>query len=275
MIRPILACALLIAAVGWADAAAAWPGQRRAYEPACRQETPQTFVIEGDISPELAACVEAGIADTTREVVLNSPGGLIVEAARIADRLAGRGLTVRVRGHCASACATMLMPMARRIVVEPGALVMLHPGPDAHYLDLFERRRPERLALLQAEDGLTVDGAIARDAVMHQVQRDVTARYERFLQGRNIMPGWALWRTPHSETHATYIGIARPPARVMNVIGDEGWVLVEEPMLRSCLPGIEIEPYQQDLRRHWLRSPARLGLIWRKIEPSDTMVCAA
>lgn len=44
-------------------------------------------------------------------------------------------------------------------------------------------------------------------------------------------------------------------------------------MLRSCLTGADIQPYQDDLQRRWLRSYRRIGLYLSRIEPSGAAVC--
>lgn len=273
--RILLLGALASIATGWMQPAHAGSGQSRAYEAACRQETPSRFVIEGEIAAPLLRCVQANLAPTTREIVLNSPGGDVAEAIEIADLLADRSLTARVTGHCASACASILLPMASRIVVEPGALVMIHPGPDDGMMAQWELKRPVRLAALERE-GLSSEAAEAQDLEETQRQRAVIDAVRQFLQRHDLHPGWMVWRLPHPQDPMRFglAGLRHVSPNLVQDISDDGWILVEEPLMRSCLPRLQIDPYQNDLRRRWLRSPLRLGLISRKITPSGTAVCA-
>lgn len=203
-------------------------------EASCRQQTAEVFRIEGSIDPEMAACVEAAWNPTTQVLVLNSPGGDVATALDIAARFEGRGLEMRVEGECNSSCANYFLPLARRIVVEPGAVVMLHGSVDPA---LRARMTDDRAAFLRDRmgEGATPEEAQAAfDAGVARIDAMIARQAE--WAGRNgVPPGWLLYRQPGSTD---VVGIEGEPD------GDvRRGLLVEEAMMRSCLPNVEIAPY--------------------------------
>ena len=95
------------------------------------------------------------------------------------------------------------------------------------------------------------------------------ARQAAFAARNQVPPGWLMHRD------ADWTGAKA--AGIEGLIGAEtkggAYLLVEEPMLRSCFPRIEVAPYQDSLRRRWLRSPMRIALRWTKTVPSGDVVC--
>lgn len=71
----------------------------------------QTLELKGTLSAGVADRFEEMIdaAPKTRTVVLDSDGGRIFEALRMAELIRERGLDTRVEQHCASACTFLLM----------------------------------------------------------------------------------------------------------------------------------------------------------------------
>ena len=74
------------------------------------------------------------------EIVLESRGGDVDAAFRIAEKISASGKTLRIKGECMSACASILLPSALRRKVEPGALIALH-GTQTGLFKLFQRTR--------------------------------------------------------------------------------------------------------------------------------------
>lgn len=229
---------------------------------ACEQRTAEVFAITGEIDAELSRCVRETFAGSTHELVLDSQGGSVEAALDIAEILEGRGLTMRVEGQCNSSCANYFLPLARRIEFSPRSIVLLHGSIDPWTIDRFRSRKSEFMALL-AKNGRSVEEAeIAFAESMARTETTATRQAE-FAQRHNVAPGWLLYRTPGSDDVP---GLDPEPTRSRAI-------LVEERMMRSCLPGVEIAPYQQALASRWLRSYRRLGLIWERIAPSGQTVC--
>lgn len=260
-IRPWAAAVAALIVSGCAHTSVEDPRALATAAPACRQETAERFWLTGPVTAEMAACVAATFQPTTRELILQSPGGDVFSALDIAQRFEGRRMTMRVRGRCSSACANYFLPLAGRIVVEPGALIEIHGSADPWTVDRF---------LTSDEAEMRTQGVAQADVAVRieRARIKLTALVERqavFAERNGIAPGWLLYRTPGSDEVR---GLSGWP-------GKGAFILVEEPMLRSCLPGVEIEPFQAELERRWLRSIRRLRLMWTGTVPSGQVVCSA
>ena len=258
LLAPVLACVLL-------TGGCATSSTRTADTPrigVCEQRTAEVFVIRGEIDAELARCVRETLADTTRELALDSEGGDVEAALDIADLLAGRDLTMRVEGECNSSCANYFLPLARRVSISPNAMVLLHGSVDRWTIERWRNRRSEVLAT-QIASGRTPEAAKAAFASSLRHADATAARQDAFAARHGVRPGWLLYREPGSGV-VPGLTTQPPPGRA---------ILVEEPMMRSCLPNVEIDAYQDALERRWLRSLRRLGLRWASIIPSGPATC--
>ena len=90
----------------------------------------------------------------TRVLVVQSPGGMRWQALELADLLNARGITVRVDGRCASACA-LLWAAADSREMEVGSRLGLHssrlptplplPATVRQWIAAFNDRRTDRV----------------------------------------------------------------------------------------------------------------------------------
>lgn len=227
----------------------------------CEQQTSEIFAISGEIDDVMTACVRSELRPTTRTLILNSEGGSIDAALDIAELFEGRRLAMQIEGQCNSSCANYLLPLAGRITLMPGAIILLHGGVDPWTIDNFRRRRAEFLKM-EAKAGRSE--AVAAEAFdeLIAISEELRVRQADFARRNGIPPGWLLYREPG---FSRVQGMADQPRRGRAV-------LVEEPMLRSCLSAA-ITPYQEELSREVLRSPKRLSLLWARIVPSGDARC--
>jgi hypothetical protein len=230
---------------------------------ACEQRTSEVFAITGAIDAELARCVRESFAESTRILVLNSEGGSVEAALDIATVLQGRNLTMRVERECNSSCANYFLPLAKRIEIGPEAMVLLHGSIDPWTIDRMRANKPAFMAI-QARNGRTTEQAEAEFAGLISKSEALATRQAEFARAHAVAPGWMLFRMSGSDGIP---GLVNHPTAVRAI-------LVEEPMLRSCLPNVEIAPYQATLERHWTHSYRRLGLLWERIGPSGRAVCS-
>jgi hypothetical protein len=212
----------------------------------CRQQSPEIFVLTGEINRAMADCVAERFQPTTREVIVNSRGGSVEAALDIAERFEGKRLTLRVRRECNSSCANYFVPLAARLVIERGAVIGLHGSIDP----------------------MLIAGARERGETVAAVNASRTAqRQMAFARRNNIHPGWLLYRLAGATSTEGLDGAwggQRAETRMF---------LVEERMARSCLPNVEIVPYQADLDATVLR-PDRLERLHRRgIARSAGVVC--
>lgn len=100
----------------------------------------RALLVTGPIGADFEANVRASLArhPDTGVIVMRSPGGVRHQALKVADLVNARGLTVRIDGRCASACA-LLWAAAHSREMTAGSKLGLHgsrlnvplPLPDA------------------------------------------------------------------------------------------------------------------------------------------------
>lgn len=258
--RPSRAHAILLALL----AASATASPARAQDAAtvaggtCRQLSPSVFVIDGGIDKAMRACVAATLGAGTTEVIVSSGGGDIEAALDIADLLARPGLTVRVREWCYSSCANYFLPLAARLVVEPGATIVLHGGIDPQYLR--EGHIGRRSQLLRDRMKLRPD--LSRAVVEAEFGASITSlqalveRQKQFALKHGVGLGWFLYREPGDREFGRFLS-----GEAGSSPGVFGWryLLAEEPLLRSCLPGVALDSYQADLEASFIGNAERFA----------------
>jgi len=238
----------LTCAMGLALSLLSFGGAEAAYrDDLCHQATPETFVLSGPIDAAMTACVESRFAPTTTELILTSRGGSADQAMRIAEGFEGRRLTMTVKEECNSSCANYFLPLAGRLIVEPGAVIVIHGGIDP---SLISRQ-------------LVPDGGMAAAGVDLQ---PIAERQRAFVARNGINPGWLMYREANSLSVQRLDGeLANADART------KAW-LVEETMAKSCLPNTVVE-YRTDRRGEWLSESRRRALRRQNIARSNTVVC--
>lgn len=261
------ALSLIVAASGGAQDAAAREDPTR-----CEQVSAATFVLEGPVTEAMTACVRARLAPTTTELVVNSGGGDIRQAMDIAALLEPLTLTVRVRDRCYSSCANYFLPLAERLIVEPGAAIILHGGADPQFLQNEMRRREDRIREIMRDARVDRAEAETRYEAIVDGVRTLIGRQQAFATRHNVGMGWFLYREEGDADVGRWLTGERGPKPHLF-----GWrlMLVEEPMLRSCLPDVEVKPFQHRLEAEFIDNRERYGRF-RRAEGlrSLTLECA-
>jgi hypothetical protein len=223
--------------------------------PPCAQVSAEQFEIVGPIDEAMARCVRETLSGASAEVILDSGGGDVALAMDIADQLAPLSATMRVRNRCYSACANYLIPVGRRLVVEPGATIVLHGGADPLLLqEEYVGARSRRLreisssdrALSPAEVEARFDSSVERIRAQIERQRAFAERYDVGL-------GWFIYRETPDDFGPYLQGDAGPRPHPF------GWrlLLAEERLVRSCMPDLEVEPFQAQLDAEFINNPDR------------------
>lgn len=100
------------------------------------------------MAKELLATELAGI----RKISIDSGGGEVESALLIADRIRLSGALLVIDRRCFSACASIILPAARRVRIRPGALIALH-GTQTGLAKLFLRTKAsDKHRLYQSPD---------------------------------------------------------------------------------------------------------------------------
>lgn len=227
----------------------------------CEQVSATTFVLEGPVNAAMADCVRAHLAPTTTELIVDSGGGDLKVALDIADLLEPLTLTVRVRERCYSSCANYFLPLAQRVIVESGAVVILHGGADPKFLqEQMAGRREARIREIMREAGVDRTEAEARYEVLIEGIRTLIERQRAFAERHNVGMGWFLYREAGDRDVGRWLTGERGPKP-----HPFGWdlLLVEEPMMRSCLPDVVVEPFQPSLEAEFIDNRERYGRFRR------------
>tara|TARA_R110002049_G_scaffold54235_4_gene151099 strand:+ start:1797 stop:2645 length:849 start_codon:yes stop_codon:yes gene_type:complete len=208
----------------------------------CRQLDGVTLEISGRVNADLADCVEALLGLEIETVIVTSPGGETFAGRRIGNRIGDQPRTLVVRDRCLSSCANYFVPAAHRLVLEPGAVIGLHGTPDPATLDRGLRDLEDRLDREMAAGEISRearDHALSRQAERNAAQLDEEAAFaERF----GVHEGWRLYREPEDGR----AGFLRHFSG-RNAALDGRWdlLVVEAPMLYSCLPQLEADGYRK------------------------------
>lgn len=220
--------------------------------PPCEVTREGDLLLRGNTTEPMLACLRKADLKPVKRVVADSNGGPVVVAVQIGELLAGLHAEMIVRGHCNSACANYFLPVARKITVESGSLVLLHGSID--------------------------DAALANTALAAEVH-NLREEYDQqmvFVEKHRIPRGWLLMRD--AEEHREKRGSKFTAGQIAQPF-TEGKInvkalLVEEPFMRSCLRGVEITPFDKTIsQRIYAEEKLARALAKQGIFPSGTMTC--
>jgi hypothetical protein len=249
--------AALFAALAWPSAAEAAATQARSAA-TCQQLSLSVFLIDGETTEELRDCVRTTLGRQTSEIIVRSGGGNIEMALDIAELLKRPNLTIKVREKCYSSCANYFLPLATTLVIEPGSTIVVHGGIDPLFVrsehigrraDLIRDRMRLRPDLPKKQIEQEFDASI-----LHF--NKLVERQKAFASEHRVGLGWFLYREPGDTGFGRFLtGEAGAKATPF------GWkyLLVEEAMLRSCLPRVNVHPFQQQLEATFINDKARFA----------------
>ncbi len=186
----------------------------------CRFD-PETGVLRliGPTDDSMLSCVEAMPDGRVETIRITSTGGDVGTALSIADIIARWNVHLIVVRECNSSCANYFLPVARRVTALPRSTIMLHGSVD--------------------------QGLIARldDADQRAALQRVADRQAAFAERHNIPPGWLLYRRQYTGGIGGIEGLRGelfggvPLTRASRLI-------VAELLFRSCLPHVELDPFE-------------------------------
>lgn len=228
--------------------------------PRCDVSAEGDLTLRGSTNAAMLACVQQHSPLAARRVILDSQGGDVASALSIAELLQPLQAEMVVRHNCHSSCANYFLPVARRIVVEPGAWVILHGSIDGHMLASMEA--------LAAEKGVIFDFRALHDRQM------------AFAARNDISLGWLSYRTDaefragdrgRHQTGTVETWKAEDPREA-----SIRYMVVEEAFMRSCLGNVDIAPFV-DTRVQRAYADRRLRARWAREHtyPSGSLSCVA
>ncbi len=141
--------------------------------------TDSVIGFSGCISGEVADIFISAMDAKYRLVLLQSSGGDVSAAIRMAQVIAERELPVVVRGICLSSCANYLMPAGTSISVERNAIIAFHGDARLTIRRMEGTDAEQREAVLLLSQMLQEEEAwsrkVARAALVHELQAVASA----------------------------------------------------------------------------------------------------
>lgn len=239
---------------------------------ACRVTAPTTLELSGPVNDAMLACAETHLDTSIDTIVVNSWGGR-TEPGRAIGRLIGtQPRTLIVKSECLSSCANYFVPAARTLIMRPGAIVGLHGSPDPMLLARAETASEAKWTKALAARKMTTDEVEQARQTASQWRADTHRDEAAFARQFGVPKGWRLYREAgaeqtdflqHFDGKMSLLDSKRP--RLM---------LVDYPMLASCLPNVRAENYQETMETTVLANPKRRKQLaalkaWR----SGTLTC--
>lgn len=211
--------------------------------------------LTGPTDERMLACVEDNISPRLKMITVNTNGGNVETAMKAADVFAPNDVTIVVKSNCNSSCGNYFLPVAKRIVVQENAKIMLHGSIDEGFV--------QRVATLRGERPVPKETyGIA------QQQKDFVEKYDVDL-------GWLMYRTAAQYDSKSSSDYLRGEAHVW---GEENAKIrsyvVEEHFIRGCLPNVQIDPFKNTMAQQvYENKKLQSRLAKQGIYPSGTMRC--
>ena len=218
----------------------------------CAIASSTTLKLTGKIDEVMLNCVRDNLTPDMNRIIVNSEGGDVLYAHAIAYELAPYPRTLIIEEQCLSSCANYFIPAAHGLELSPGGVIGLHGTPDGMFLDASNL---ENLARKLETNG-SATSVSARRMLKDKYERNEKLRYAeaQYSEAFNVPLGWRLYRNAGDapdewRRHFT-------PGSDIQIVPD-GFLIVEEPMLRSCLPNLDVKPFQQSLNETVFDNPNR------------------
>ncbi len=203
-----------------------------------------SLALAGPTDETMLTCVRSLSDQRVELLYVSSHGGDVSTALSIAEVIAQWETHIFVERYCSSSCANYFLPVARRVTVQPNAMVLLHGSIDqanvARGPDAQSRARGQALADRQAE----------------------------FAERYGILPGWLMIRyTADQRSIGDVASLAGGLLFAGPISGNSRYLMVDEGMMRSCLRNVEVDPFVEttadQIKRSWRyrRLAARQGIM--------------
>jgi len=218
----------------------------------CQKINATTVRLSGTIGEIMQDCALALLTADIDTVIVRSGGGEVYAGRAIGYKIGDRPRTLIVDKICLSSCGNYFVPAAAQVRLNPGAVIGLHGTPDPQMLGvagleahLAELQKNKSASALGAERSLNK----RRDKEGKQLVEEA-----KFASRFSVPKGWRLYRDigDSPEGWVKHF-VAGSDADVT----PDKFLIVEQPMLASCLPHIKFSDYQAGLEDSVFNRPLR------------------
>jgi len=225
--------------------------------PSCKMIDDTTLSVKGDIQQPLFDCIMSLNLTNLETIIVDSNGGNMKMAMTIGDKIAPYRPHIIIDQDCNSSCAIYWVPLAHKITFADDARIVVHGSGDSGMFNkVIEEEKPD-----QSEQ---------------QRLKALVELQARYIERHNIPRGWMQYRTDYSKGLEAYKpwlqGKPDIPFLSGNIVLKA--LIVDRPMLETCLPDIVIEDFEQSYMasKSWKfrRKLAKNGRL-----STGTMACPA
>lgn len=208
----------------------------------CEKSDASTLHLSGPIDNAMKACALSGLTADIDTVIVTSRGGEVFAGRAIGYKIGEQSRHLIVEKMCLSSCGNYFVPAAAKVTLRPGSVIGLHGTPDPHMLSNEDM---ESHMASMVENGDTASEGVARILKRKSERREKQLAEEaRFAAHFNVPKGWRHYR----EAGDTDDGWRRHFTTGSDTgVTPNKFMIVEGPMLESCLPHVKHEDYQSQL----------------------------
>lgn len=208
----------------------------------CEQIDPATLNLSGPIDDAMRDCALSLLTPEIKTVTVTTKGGEVFAGRAIGYKIGERPRHLIVDRICMSSCGNYFVPAAARLTLLPRSVIGLHGTPDPHMLSNADM---EGHMASMIEDGSDASEGLTRILKRKSERRTMQLAEEaKFAAQFNIPKGWRHYR----EAEDPDDGWRRHFVKGSDAgVSPDKFMIVEGPMLASCLPDIETENYQANL----------------------------
>lgn len=143
--------------------------------------TSEPVLVSGELTVELVDSFATTLASRpdARELIINSPGGNVDAAIRLARLVRERHLEVKVRRVCGSVCALFVIPAASRVTFEGDAVPLFGQMVSPQWFTLLGQQ--------ESQPGLSEEER-ARSSQLRAVMRRLLVDQDRFFRAIGADP---------------------------------------------------------------------------------------
>jgi len=210
----------------------------------CEQIDTVTLKLSGPIDDAMRDCALSRLTPDITTVTVTTNGGEVFAGRAIGYKIGEHRRHLIVDKTCLSSCGNYFVPAAARVTLLPRSVIGLHGTPDPHMLSNEDMEN--HIASLVEE------GNVAKDGLKRILKRKAETRAKQLAEEAKFA---AHFNVPKGWRHYREAGDADDGWRKHFTAGSDAdvtpdkFMIVEGPMIASCLPHVEIEDYQAKLQK--------------------------
>lgn len=208
----------------------------------CEQIDRSTLRLSGPIDDAMRDCALAEITPDIETVIVTTNGGEVFAGRAIGYKIGEQPRHLIVDRVCLSSCGNYFVPAAARVTLRAGSVIGLHGSPDPHMLSNIDMEN--HLASLVEDNNVTSEGLTRILKRKSDRRAKQLAEEAKFAAHFNVPKGWRHYR----EAGDADDGWRRHFVEGSDVnVVPKNFMIVEEPMMASCLPDVKIAEFQDTL----------------------------